>query len=81
MMMSSQSVQQQDMYKAGTQVQYSAEYLVVDEQGNPQGQDMISLDEGDTFPEVNGINACYQMNATCMDEQCDPIGGETPEVD
>ncbi len=60
-------------------MQYSGEYLVVDEQGTPQGQDIITLDEGDTFPEVNGINACYQLNATCLlEEECE---GEATEVD
>jgi hypothetical protein len=47
---------------------------MVDEQGNPQGQDMITMDEEDTFPEVSGINACYQLNATCLEEECEVMG-------
>jgi hypothetical protein len=60
--------------RARQQVQYSGEYLMVDEQGNPQGQDMITMDEEDTFPEVSGINACYQLNATCLEEECEVMG-------
>ena len=46
-MMVNQSVQQaSELFKAGQQVQYSGEYNVLDEQGNAQGQDQITLDEG-----------------------------------
>ena len=80
--MASQSTSQQtELFQAGDRVEFSGEYNVVDEQGNPQGGDMITLDEGDTFPEVNGISAYYQLNPTCLEEECDPIGGETPEVE
>jgi len=81
--MASQSTQQQqgELFQAGQKVQYSGEYNVLDEQGNPQGQDQITLDEGDTFPEVKGINARYQLNATCLEEECEVLGGETPEVE
>jgi hypothetical protein len=80
--MAIQSTQPQtELFRARQQVQYSGEYLVLDEQGNPQGQDMITLDEGDTFPEVNGINACYQLNPTCLEEECEVLGDETPEVE
>jgi hypothetical protein len=73
--------QSTEMYKAGQRVQYSGEYNVLDEQANPQGQDQITLDEGDTFPQIDGINAYYRMNATCMEEECEVMGGETPETE
>jgi hypothetical protein len=72
--MSSQSVQEKtDIFRAGQIVQYSGEYNVLDEQGNSLGQDQITLDEGDTFPEVKGINFCYQLNPTCLEEECEVI--------
>lgn len=59
----------QELFEPGQKAIYSGEYTIVDEKGNPQGNDIITLDEGDTFPVVDGINAYYQLNSTCLEEE------------
>lgn len=71
------------MFRPGETVKYSGEYILVDAQGNQQAYDVVTLDEGEKFPDLKGqqTNLSYVLNDTCLDEPCDVIGGATPEVE
>jgi hypothetical protein len=72
-----------EVYRPGETVKYSGEYVLVDAQGNKQDYDIVTLDEGEVFPDLKGqqTNLCYMLNDTCLDEPCDVIGGETPNIE
>lgn len=60
-----------ETFQAGQSAPYSGEYALVDAQGNRQGFDLVTLDEGDSFPPVPEQNLFYTLNDTCLDEECD----------
>lgn len=53
-----------ELYRPGSPVKYSGEYVVVDQQGNKQDREMITLDEGETFPLLEDTQYCYALNET-----------------
>jgi YjzC-like protein len=80
-MPNSSPTEKTELFKPGQKAKYSGEYIILDAQGNQQGEDIITLDEGDEFPEVKGIQAFYQLTPTCPDGECEVIGQPTPDVD
>lgn len=69
-----------EIFRPGDKVMYSGEYTLVDQQGNRLDYDFVTLDEGESFPRQSE-NVCYMLNDTCMEESCEPVGGQTPEVE
>ncbi|MCE3235033.1 MAG: hypothetical protein K0Q50_1213 [Vampirovibrio sp.] len=78
---SASAKQNMELCRPGEIVKYSGEYILVDEQGNRLDFDVVTLDEGEAFPKVNNQNLCYMLNATCQEESCEVIGGETPDIE
>lgn len=70
-----------ELYKAGDRVPNSGEYCIVDAQGNKLDYDLVTLDEGESFPALKESNLFYSLNDTCLDESCEVIGERTPEVE
>lgn len=51
-----------ELYRQCERVPYSGDYALVDEEGDRQDYDPITLDAGDTFPERREENLYYMLN-------------------
>lgn len=65
----------EELFRPGEVVPASGEYELVEAQGNKTDYDIVTLDEGETFPNVQDKNLCFRMVATCLEEeeQCEPL--------
>jgi hypothetical protein len=80
-----QATQQAELFKSGQKINYSGEYEIVDKNGQNLGYEPVALNEGENFPALNDVEnkgLYFKLQETCNEnEQCEPIGGPTPEVD
>ena len=79
--MANQTQAVMEVFHAGDTVRYSGEYVLVDEQGNKRNYAIVTLDEGETFPQARGKILCYMLNDTCLEEACEIIGEETFDLE
>lgn len=61
----------EELFQSGETVTASGEYELIDEQGNKTDYDIITLDEGEQFPEIKERNLYFRMVATCLEEKCE----------
>jgi hypothetical protein len=59
-----------ELYREGERVPYSGDYALVNEEGDRQDYDPITLDEGDLFPERREENLYYMLNVTSLNDAC-----------
>ncbi len=73
----------EEFYQAGQTVVASGEYELLDAQGNKTDYDIVTLDEGETFPQIHDPNVCYRMVATCLDDAgaCDVNAGDSEDTE